>query len=124
MLLAIHPGPDARIFRISRLRVTYEVRTFTAIFIVVVCFENTNGLWFVYNRVGSLQDQIIQRLFLPIVKDVSKTFESNQLSKNCVYKHHFYQVISPVKSHPKMHPFVDICENIASINLFYQVGIV
>ena len=27
--------------------------------------------------------------------------------------------ISPVKSHPKMHFFVDICENLASINLFY-----
>jgi hypothetical protein len=46
-------------------------------------------------------------------------FESNQLSKNCEYKHHFYLVISPVKSHPKMHLFVDICENFASINLFY-----
>jgi hypothetical protein len=30
----LHPGPDARIFRISRLE--YEVRKFPAIFIVVV----------------------------------------------------------------------------------------
>jgi hypothetical protein len=29
------------------LVVTYEVRKFPAIFIVC-CFENTNGLWFVY----------------------------------------------------------------------------
>jgi hypothetical protein len=34
--MPLHPGPDARIFRISRLRVTYEVRKFPAIFIAVV----------------------------------------------------------------------------------------
>jgi hypothetical protein len=61
----------------------------------------------------------IQRFFLPIFEDFSKTFESNQLSKNCECKHHFYPVINPVKSHPKMRLFVDICENLASINLFY-----
>ena len=33
---SLHPGPGARIFRISPLRVTYEVRKFPAIFIVVV----------------------------------------------------------------------------------------
>jgi hypothetical protein len=40
--MPLYPGPDTRIFRISRLRVTLrtlasnEVRTFLAIFIVVV----------------------------------------------------------------------------------------
>ena len=34
--MSLHTGLDARIFRISRLRVTYEVRKFPAIFIVVV----------------------------------------------------------------------------------------
>jgi hypothetical protein len=43
----IYPGPDARVFRISPLLVTYEVRKFPATFIVAV-FENTNGLSFVY----------------------------------------------------------------------------
>jgi hypothetical protein len=33
---SLHTGPDACIFRISRLRVTYEVRKFPANFIVVV----------------------------------------------------------------------------------------
>jgi hypothetical protein len=34
--MPLHPGPDARIFHISRLRVTYEIRKFSAIFIVAV----------------------------------------------------------------------------------------
>jgi hypothetical protein len=34
--MSLHPGPGAHIFRISPLRVTYEVRKFPAIFIVVV----------------------------------------------------------------------------------------
>jgi hypothetical protein len=34
--MPLHPGPDAGIFRFSRLRVTYEVRKFPAIFIVAV----------------------------------------------------------------------------------------
>ena len=50
----------------------------------------------------------IQRFFLPIFKDFSKTFESNQLSKNCECKHHFFPVISPATSHLKMYLFVDI----------------
>ena len=54
---------------------------------------------------------------------LSKTFQRPLRAIRCrkiaMYKHHFYQVISPVKSHPKMHFFVDICENLASINLFY-----
>jgi hypothetical protein len=33
--MPLHPGPDARIFRISRLRLTYEVRKFPTIFFVV-----------------------------------------------------------------------------------------
>jgi hypothetical protein len=33
---SLHPEPGARIFRISPLRVTYEVRKFPAIFIVVI----------------------------------------------------------------------------------------
>jgi hypothetical protein len=74
-------------------------------------------------RVRSLQDQknskTFKRFFLPIFRDLSKTCESNQLSKNCECKHHFYPVISPVKSHPKMRLFVDFCENRDSINLFY-----
>jgi hypothetical protein len=40
-----------------------------------------------------------QRLFLSIFKDFSKrTFESNQLSKNCECKQHFYPVISQITS--------------------------
>jgi hypothetical protein len=45
--MSLHPGPGARTFCISPLLVTYKVRKFPAIFIVVV-FENTNGLWFVF----------------------------------------------------------------------------
>ena len=45
---SLHPGPGARIFRISPLRVTYEVQKFPAIFIVVVLKIQINGLWFVF----------------------------------------------------------------------------
>ena len=45
---SLHPGPNARIFRISPLRVTYEVRKYPAIFIVVVLKIQMHGLWFVY----------------------------------------------------------------------------
>jgi hypothetical protein len=36
MHTSLHPGQDARIIRISPLRVTYEVRKFPAILIVVI----------------------------------------------------------------------------------------
>ena len=36
IIMPLHPGRDAGIFRVSRLQVTYEVRKFPAIFIVVV----------------------------------------------------------------------------------------
>jgi hypothetical protein len=41
--MPLHPGPDARIFRISRLLVRSSKisRHFHC-----CCFENTNGLWF------------------------------------------------------------------------------
>jgi hypothetical protein len=51
---------------------------------------------------------------------LSKTFQRPLRAISCrkiaMYKHHFYHVISLVKSHPKMHFFVHICENLASIN--------
>ena len=52
--MPLHPGPDARIFRISRLRVTYEVRKFFHHF-HCCCFEDTNGLWFVYKTKFTLE---------------------------------------------------------------------
>ena len=73
------------------------------------------------SRVRSLQDQKYSKAFKDFFCLFSKTFEGNQLSKNCECKHHFYPVISPVKSHPKMRIFVDICGNLDSINLFYQL---
>jgi hypothetical protein len=43
--MPLHPGPDAYIFRIPRLRVTYElVRKFPGIFIVVVLKIQISGL--------------------------------------------------------------------------------
>ena len=56
--------------------------------------------------------QRLSKIFSAYCQRLFKDFESNQLSKNCECKHHFYPVISPVKSHPKMHLFVDICENL------------
>ena len=41
--MPLHPGPDARIFRMSLLLATYEVRKFPRHF-HCCCFENTNGL--------------------------------------------------------------------------------
>ena len=78
----------------------------------------------IYNyRVRSLQDQKISKTFKDFFCLLSKTFQrpfgAIRCRKIAIYKHHFYQVISPVKSQPKMHFFVDICENFASINLFY-----
>jgi hypothetical protein len=74
------------------------------------------------SRVRSLQDQKYSKAFKDFFCLFSKTFEGNQLSKNYECKHHFYPVISPVKSHSKMRIFVDICGNlIDSINLFYQL---
>jgi hypothetical protein len=35
-----------------------------------------------------------QRFLLPIFKDFSKTYKSNQLSKNCKCKQHFHPIIS------------------------------
>jgi hypothetical protein len=48
--MPLHPGPDTRILRISRLRVTYELRSSKISRHFHCCyFENrpTNGLWFV-----------------------------------------------------------------------------
>ena len=48
--MPLHPGPDTRILRISRLRVTYELPRSSRIsrHFHCCCFGNTNGLWFVY----------------------------------------------------------------------------
>jgi hypothetical protein len=79
--------------------------------------RSENEVWVnTQGRVRSLQNQKKIKDFFCLF---SKTFESKQLSKNCECKQHFYPVISPVKSHPKMRLFVDICKNLASINLFY-----
>jgi hypothetical protein len=50
----LHPGPGARIFRISPLLVTYEVGKFPHHF-HCCCFENTNGLWFVFKTKLTLE---------------------------------------------------------------------
>jgi hypothetical protein len=41
-------------------------------------------------RIVSKTKKIQRFFFLPIFKDFSKTFESNQLSKNCECKQHFF----------------------------------
>jgi hypothetical protein len=49
-----------------------------------------------------------QRFLLPIFKDFSKTYKSNQLSKNCKCKQHFHPIISPVKDlHSNLKTFKD-----------------
>ena len=71
---------------------------------------------FLYLPLKYIYGPLALSFFLPVFKDFSKTVESNQLSKNCECKHHFHPVISPVKSHPEIRLFVNICENLASIN--------
>jgi hypothetical protein len=53
--MPLHPGPDTRILRISRLRVTYELRSSKISRHFHCCFENTNGLWFVYKTKLTLE---------------------------------------------------------------------
>jgi hypothetical protein len=70
-------------------------------------------------RVRSLHDQKYSKTFKDFFCLFSKTFESNQLSKICERKHHFFPVISPVTSHLKMYLFVDICENLALQSIYF-----
>jgi hypothetical protein len=52
----LHLGPDTRILRISRLRVTYELRSSKiSRHFHCCCFENINGLWFVYKAKLTLE---------------------------------------------------------------------
>ena len=54
--MPLHPGPDTRILRISHLRVTYELRSSRiSRHFHCCCFENTNGLWFVYKTKLTLE---------------------------------------------------------------------
>jgi hypothetical protein len=87
-----------------------------------ICFWRELTHWltltgFVVSKTKNIQR--LSKIFLPIVKDFLKTLRATSCWKIAMYKHHFYQVISLAKSHRKMHFFVDICENLASINLFY-----
>jgi hypothetical protein len=119
-------GPtDINIAQILHLSNFFELKRRVCIHLQAWQTKKVLDIRLVYHRVRSLQDQKnsktfkFQRFFLPIFKDFSKTFESNRLSKNCECKHHFYPVISPVKSHPKMHLFVDIFEKLVLQSTYF-----
>jgi hypothetical protein len=87
-------------------------------------FEQRFDSWICYYWSGFVVSKTknierLSKIFSVYFQRLFKDLWEQSVSKNCECKHHFYPVISPVKSHPKMYLFVDICENLASINLFY-----
>jgi hypothetical protein len=67
--MPLHPGPGARIFRISRLRVTYEVRKFPTIFIDVafkiqMVFGSYINEIYVGNKTENLKDILSEVKFI------------------------------------------------------------